>query len=1355
MTRNARIRLFVLCVVCLMIVPVVAAAQTPGHDADRPPVAQAVSLPGATPVTRDVEDQILDPWPSSWLPESAPVSPPAGEGPAVPPPDDRAAGGHQDEGDWGRVTYHAYDKDRGQYDLFVMRGLQAGQGSNRLTNDAAVDFQPALSPDGTRLAFVSAPARSDGTFEDLEIYVASFNYVTGSMGPPTRLTDNDTNDYWPVWSPDGKRLAFYRILGQQSDVFVMNADGSGQTNITNHPAGDAFPAWSPDGQQIAFSSIRTGEFRIHVMSAGGSNVRQLSNQRLSLRPVWSPDGTKIAYSADSTGDSWWDLMVMDADGKNQVTVKATVPLTDIEVRSWAPNGKTITFTRTKYFLYQGDLYLTAATLWAYDYFPGLPWRDREYQLGYGDTVFEPHWGTIDGRPPQTTVAALPAESPATFTIRWDGADRGVAGLNTFDVQMQINGGPWVDLKPYEGFTSMDIEGVGGQQLAFRSRGRDFAGNVEPWPSTPNTKTMVENRPPVTTMGPLSPFTRAGVPVAIGWTSYDPGGSNIKEEELNFRINNGPWKKLEFYIAEPGYVFLPDEHGVKPGDRVGFRVRSTDYALNVEPWTPDPGDGLTTYFSSRAVGRAVDNTGNPVGGAAVAANPAGLMAVATAADGRFMVHMGAVVPSLSLEWAKPGYGALPPATRVMPTDRGVSPVMPPAVDALINGNFEAAGWGAWQPGGSIAPNRLNDAEQAHTGTAAAGLGARAASFGLPIRVKTTPDVTEWQMVMAIDGEGRAFVVWASGDSGPLSSATRRPDGTWTDVVQLGSGMRNNQLITAPDGQVWLTAVSGAVRLWRQSGEGWAASEQIPGTEGVNQFSLIAGPGGRLDFLWCGQTGAVNYIRRSGGVWSAKTQIGGGRPNMGWCEFEMATTPDGSVHVIWAEPDGGISGDHHTVYRRRAPDGSWGAVTILHEGGPGSLVSDAGGRVHLIRPGYEPNNFGKWAWQYRQWNEGVWGLEETLGFYKNPNLLSKVMASADGAVQMAMSEGGAQFFLRREPDGRVTEESLPAGYGYRSTMTLDAMGGAHFAYPTSDQYGVGSLFYLTRSPDGDWIGPVNVAKATAETQVSWEVPGLAVDAQGNPYAAWLQYGPAVIPGFTQPDVAFAGPALAANGGESILSQTVAVPAGMVHPTLSFVYQSRGPLRLELAKPDGTPLLTRELPPSPTGMRHEWLDMSTYKGQSVKITFRQAQVAGKPVGWAVVDDVSLGRAHADIAVWGESGGRRPNNTMIHTLTVANPGAVAAGEVALVYDLPAELTFVSAQPAPAGTSPLRWTLGALAAGAQQTITITLAVPRQGTPPWVSATAEITTADEELELLNNSAEVVSGLGRSVILPVVLRPDDD
>ncbi|HRO25534.1 MAG TPA: hypothetical protein PLR07_14700, partial [Promineifilum sp.] len=205
MTRNARIRLFVLCVVCLMIVPVVAAAQTPGHDADRPPVAQAVSLPGATPVTRDVEDQILDPWPSSWLPESAPVSPPAGEGPAVPPPDDRAAGGHQDEGDWGRVTYHAYDRDRGQYDLFVMRGLQAGQGSNRLTNDAAVDFQPALSPDGTRLAFVSAPARSDGTFEDLEIYVASFNYVTGSMGPPTRLTDNDTNDYWPVWSPDGKR----------------------------------------------------------------------------------------------------------------------------------------------------------------------------------------------------------------------------------------------------------------------------------------------------------------------------------------------------------------------------------------------------------------------------------------------------------------------------------------------------------------------------------------------------------------------------------------------------------------------------------------------------------------------------------------------------------------------------------------------------------------------------------------------------------------------------------------------------------------------------------------------------------------------------------------------------------------------------------------------------------------------------------------------------------------------------------------------------------------------------------------------------------------------------------------------
>ncbi len=1366
MTRNARFRLLVLCVICLTLVPAVTVAQAVSLRAGPP-------APGA-PLRSDPDNRLLPSLMPPGLPNAIPVSPDvqappatangtAANGPAVngTAANGRSAGHFQDEGDWGRVVYQNYDRNIGQYDLFVMRDLRGAMNNKRLTNDKAIEFQPALSPDGTRIAFASAPLNKDNQYEDTEIYVASFNYLTATMGPPVRLTNNDTDEYWPVWSPDGQRLAFYRVLGQlpnrQMDIFVMNADGSGQTNITNHPRGDGFPTWSPDGQQIAFSSNRTGDYYIYAMNADGSNVRQLSNQRLSLRSAWSPDGTKIAYSADANGDSWWELMVMDADGQNQKALIASEPLFDIEVRSWAPNGKTITYTKPRYFEYQGQLYLMDATMWAYDYV-GEPWENYNFQLGYGDAVFDPYWGTIDNQPPQTSMTALPAESPAFFTIRWGGADRGVAGLNTIDVQMQTNGGPWVDLEPYEGFASMDIEGVGGQQLAFRSRGRDFAGNVEPWPSAPNAKTMVENRPPVTTMRPLPAFSRVGEPVIISWTSQDPGGSNIKSEDFNFRLNNGVWTALGNFDFAHGVVFMPEEHGVQPGDKVGFRVRATDFALNVEPWPPDPGDGLTWFFTRRAVGRAVDNTGNPVGGATVAATPAGLAAVGTAVDGRFMLHMGALPPSLALQWAKAGYGALPPATRTTANDRGVSPVMPPAVDALVNGNFEAAGWGAWQPDGSIPPERLSGADQAHTGTAAAGLGERVATFGNPIRVKATPDVYENRPVVAVDGEGRAFVVWSSGDTNTLTSATRRPDGTWTGAGQLGSGLGDYKLTTAPDGQVWLTAVGQSVRLWRQSDEGWATGETIPDTAGVNQFSLIAGPGERLDFVWCSPDRTVYYMRRSGGVWSAKTRIGGGSPYMSWCDIQMATTPDGSVHLVWTEPAGDIDGGYNTLHRRRAPDGSWGAATTLFGDGFGSvnLMSDASGRVHLLWLNYRSNSYGNWTtWQYRSWSGGAWGPQETLRLNKNILSNSPAQASADGAVQVMMVEGGRQILLRREPDGWVTEESLPFDSGFNAAMTIDATGGTHFAYLANDSLGVSSLFYLTRSPGGDWVGPVNVAKAAGEAHVFWANPGLAVDAQGNPYAAWLQYGPGVGGGFTQPDVAFAGPVVAAADGESILLQTVAVPAGMANPTLSFVYQSRGTLRLELAEPDGTPLLAKELAPYPTGMSHEWLDMSAYKGQSVKVTFRLAQAADKPAGWATVDDVSLGRAYTDIAVWGESGRRRPDDTMIHTLTVANPGVVAAGGVELVYDLPSEMTFVSAQPAPAGTSPLRWTFASLAAGARQTITITLAVPRQGSPPWVSATADLTTADAELELLNNTATIKSQLEHTIGLPVVLRPDNN
>src|SRR5688572_13356588 len=139
---------------------------------------------------------------------------------------------------------------------------------------------------------------------------------------------------------------------RQTEVFVMNPDGTDQTRITFDDRTDQQPDISPDGRQIVWASSRItdtnpeGDLEIFVMDADGSNVRQLTfNAAGESWPRWSPNGKQIAFQSNVNGNV--EIFLIDEDGDNRTRVTdypATFP-------EWSPNGKRLSVAR------DGDIYL--------------------------------------------------------------------------------------------------------------------------------------------------------------------------------------------------------------------------------------------------------------------------------------------------------------------------------------------------------------------------------------------------------------------------------------------------------------------------------------------------------------------------------------------------------------------------------------------------------------------------------------------------------------------------------------------------------------------------------------------------------------------------------------------------------------------------------------------------------------------------------------------------------------------------------------------------------------------------------------------------------------------------------------
>lgn len=199
-------------------------------------------------------------------------------------------------------------------DLYVMSAAAPEGTPWRAVTINGFSKAPSWSPDGKRIAFT----QQSTMFSKAAIFV-----VDAAGGMPTRVTA----DGWysnPRWSPDGSRLAFSVWEGDafvNSEVYVVNVDGSGLTNVTESAAYDADPSWSPDGTRLVFVSDRdrsgydTGVF---VVGADGHDARPLGARiAYSGAPAWSPDGGHILFTSGGS------VHVMTAAGSS--IVRLTTP----------------------------------------------------------------------------------------------------------------------------------------------------------------------------------------------------------------------------------------------------------------------------------------------------------------------------------------------------------------------------------------------------------------------------------------------------------------------------------------------------------------------------------------------------------------------------------------------------------------------------------------------------------------------------------------------------------------------------------------------------------------------------------------------------------------------------------------------------------------------------------------------------------------------------------------------------------------------------------------------------------------------------------------------------------------------
>lgn len=240
----------------------------------------------------------------------------------------------------------AFESNRtGNYEIFTVEA--GGSIPRNVTQHPDLDQRPVISPDGTKIGF----SRRSGTASTLWVVdidgsnarelsslpcpatnpitwspdSSAIAFVSNGVVHSVALAGGTTNlCAWtsgtcssPAWSPDGAHIALVVYANANSEIYVVDANGSNPINITNNASSnDGDPSWSPNSTAIAFASTQFGQYEIYrtAYPVSGAPLRlTMHDSTINDRnPLWSPDETRLTFVRNQTGGS--RIATMTADG---------------------------------------------------------------------------------------------------------------------------------------------------------------------------------------------------------------------------------------------------------------------------------------------------------------------------------------------------------------------------------------------------------------------------------------------------------------------------------------------------------------------------------------------------------------------------------------------------------------------------------------------------------------------------------------------------------------------------------------------------------------------------------------------------------------------------------------------------------------------------------------------------------------------------------------------------------------------------------------------------------------------------------------------------------------------------------